>query len=71
MSVLSGTLTRLSSGRDSCGTPAARTENGASETTLAAGREENEGENLVVHEFAHQLDMQNGRTADGMPPMAT
>lgn len=39
--------------------------------TLAAGREEIVGENLVVHEFAHQLDMQNGRAADGMPPMAS
>jgi Mlc titration factor MtfA (ptsG expression regulator) len=39
--------------------------------TLAAGCEQTEGENLVVHEFAHQLDMQNGRSADGTPPMAS
>ena len=25
--------------------------------------------NLVVHEFAHQLDMYNGGNADGMPPI--
>ena len=25
--------------------------------------------NLVVHEFAHQLDMFNGGNADGMPPI--
>lgn len=25
--------------------------------------------NLVVHEFAHQLDMLNGGSADGMPPL--
>lgn len=25
--------------------------------------------NLVVHEFAHQLDMLNGGNADGMPPL--
>ncbi len=25
--------------------------------------------NLVVHEFAHQLDMFNGGSADGMPPL--
>ena len=25
--------------------------------------------NLVVHEFAHQLDMLNGGSADGVPPM--
>jgi Mlc titration factor MtfA (ptsG expression regulator) len=29
------------------------------------------GKNLVLHEFAHQLDMQNGRIADGIPPLAT
>lgn len=27
------------------------------------------GTNLVIHEFAHQLDMQNGRNADGVPPL--
>ncbi len=25
--------------------------------------------NLVLHEFAHQLDMQNGQIADGVPPL--
>jgi len=39
--------------------------------TLAAARGETQGENLVAHEFAHQLDMQNGRVADGLPPMAS
>ena len=29
---------------------------------LAGGREETHGANLVFHEFAHQLDMQNGRS---------
>jgi Mlc titration factor MtfA (ptsG expression regulator) len=36
---------------------------------LATGREENYGRNVVVHEFAHQLDMRNGRHADGVPPI--
>lgn len=27
------------------------------------------GGNVVLHEFAHQLDMVNGRTVDGTPPM--
>lgn len=36
---------------------------------LAAARCRAGGENLVLHEFAHQLDMQNGRVADGVPPM--
>ncbi|HEX4129093.1 MAG TPA: M90 family metallopeptidase [Pirellulales bacterium] len=30
-----------------------------------------DGRNLVLHEFAHQLDMLNGRTADGLPPMGS
>lgn len=38
---------------------------------LAAGRRETRNENLVIHEFAHQLDMQNGRSADGTPPMSS
>lgn len=38
---------------------------------LAAATEESVGENLVVHEFAHQLDMQNGDVADGLPPMSS
>ncbi|QDU35788.1 Protein MtfA [Maioricimonas rarisocia] len=28
------------------------------------------GRNLVMHEFAHQLDMLNGGTVDGTPPLA-
>jgi Mlc titration factor MtfA (ptsG expression regulator) len=38
---------------------------------LSGGRRESGGGNLVLHEFAHQLDMQNGRTADGTPPLRT
>jgi Mlc titration factor MtfA (ptsG expression regulator) len=34
---------------------------------LAAARGQADGHNVVVHEFAHQLDMQNGRAADGIP----
>lgn len=34
-----------------------------------AGRNPDFGRNVVVHEFAHQLDMQNDRYADGIPPM--
>ncbi len=29
----------------------------------------NGGHHLVIHEFAHQLDMINGPTADGLPPL--
>ncbi len=29
----------------------------------------NRGHNLVIHEFAHQLDMINGPSADGLPPL--
>jgi hypothetical protein len=36
---------------------------------LAGARERNPGRNLVFHEFAHQLDMLNGRAVDGTPPM--
>ncbi|MEZ6123365.1 MAG: M90 family metallopeptidase [Planctomycetaceae bacterium] len=39
--------------------------------TLAGARGESPGRNLVFHEFAHQLDMMNGRIADGTPPMET
>lgn len=39
------------------------------EDTLAGGREQTHGANLVFHEFAHQLDMQNGRLIDGTPPL--
>ncbi len=38
---------------------------------LAGGRRETRGSNLVFHEFAHELDTLNGRTADGTPPMET
>ncbi len=36
---------------------------------LAGARGETCGTNLVLHEFAHQLDMQNGRVVDGTPPL--
>lgn len=36
---------------------------------LAGGRQETPGHNLVFHEFAHQLDMMNGQTVDGTPPL--
>ncbi|APZ95012.1 zinc-dependent peptidase [Fuerstiella marisgermanici] len=38
---------------------------------LEGGRREAEGHNLVLHEFAHQLDMMNGRYVDGIPPLQT
>jgi Mlc titration factor MtfA (ptsG expression regulator) len=34
---------------------------------LATGRGENFARNVVIHEFAHQLDMRNGKIADGVP----
>jgi Mlc titration factor MtfA (ptsG expression regulator) len=37
----------------------------------AGGRRLYQGDNLVFHEFAHQLDMLNGRVADGTPILAT
>ncbi len=36
---------------------------------LAGSRHETPGRNLIIHEFAHQLDMMNGRTLDGTPPL--
>ncbi|MBI1246691.1 hypothetical protein GC197_02460 [bacterium] len=39
------------------------------EDALAGGRLETPGHNLVLHEFAHQLDMMNGRITDGTPPL--
>ncbi len=36
---------------------------------LAGGRHGSDSDNLVLHECAHQLDMQNGRVADGIPPL--
>lgn len=38
------------------------------EDALAGGRGESEGANVVLHEFAHQLDMLEGE-ADGIPPI--
>lgn len=38
---------------------------------LAGGRREDAGHNLVLHEFAHQLDMANGQLIDGVPPLQT
>ncbi len=35
----------------------------------AAIQNSNRGHHLVVHEFAHQLDMINSPSADGMPPL--
>ncbi len=37
---------------------------------LAGGRQETSGRNLVLHEFAHQLDFLNGSVPDGVPPLA-
>jgi hypothetical protein len=37
----------------------------------AGGRMTTPGYNLVLHEFAHQLDMLNGRTANGMPALGS
>ncbi|MEM7479347.1 MAG: M90 family metallopeptidase [Planctomycetota bacterium] len=34
---------------------------------LATGRRENFARNVVIHEFAHHLDMRNGPMADGFP----
>lgn len=36
---------------------------------LAGGRRTSGGHNLVLHEFAHQLDMLNAREIDGTPPL--
>lgn len=36
---------------------------------LQGGRNPGSGRNLVFHEFAHQLDMLNGRQVDGVPPL--
>ncbi|MBL4886007.1 MAG: zinc-dependent peptidase, partial [Planctomycetaceae bacterium] len=36
---------------------------------LQGGRRDSDGYNLVFHEFAHQLDMLNGRSTDGTPLM--
>lgn len=34
---------------------------------VEGGRDSNDGHHLVIHEFAHQLDMLNGSHADGVP----
>ncbi|MDZ4849818.1 MAG: M90 family metallopeptidase [Pirellulaceae bacterium] len=34
-----------------------------------AAKLHNRGHHLVIHEFAHQLDMINGPNADGLPPL--
>jgi Mlc titration factor MtfA (ptsG expression regulator) len=39
------------------------------EDARAAGRRHGDGTNVVIHEFAHQLDMLEGE-ADGVPPVA-
>lgn len=36
---------------------------------LEGGRRRSVGHNLVLHEFAHQMDMLNGRFVDGIPPL--
>ena len=41
------------------------------EDALASGRNESDGHNVVLHEFAHQLDMINDQSVDGTPPLAT
>ncbi|MEX1233122.1 MAG: M90 family metallopeptidase [Planctomycetaceae bacterium] len=41
------------------------------EDALASGRNEAEGHNVVLHEFAHQLDMIDDRSVDGTPPLVT
>jgi len=38
------------------------------EDTLAGAETPNDGHNVVIHEFAHQLDQEHGR-ANGAPPM--
>jgi MtfA peptidase len=38
--------------------------------SLEGARGDAEGDNLVLHEFAHQLDMLNGRSVDGTPPLS-
>lgn len=35
------------------------------------GRSPNHSRQVVIHEFAHQLDLLNSRVADGIPPMAS
>jgi MtfA peptidase len=35
----------------------------------AGARGEVPGKNLIIHEFAHQLDMRNGNYFDGIPPI--
>lgn len=39
--------------------------------TLESAHGESGGRNVVVHEFAHQLDMKNGEIVDGTPPLSS
>jgi MtfA peptidase len=39
------------------------------EEALAGATGPNGGHNVVLHEFAHQLDMRNGSLVDGIPPI--
>jgi Mlc titration factor MtfA (ptsG expression regulator) len=39
------------------------------EDVLMDARQEERGFNVVLHEFAHQLDMANGQAVDGTPPL--
>ena len=41
------------------------------DNVLQGGRNNGDGRNLVLHEFAHKLDMQNGGMVDGTPWMET
>ena len=41
------------------------------EDVLEDARQDYPGDNVVLHEFAHQLDMVNGRIVDGTPPLKT
>lgn len=36
---------------------------------LQSTLQQNPGHNVVIHEFAHHLDMRNGQHADGIPPL--
>jgi MtfA peptidase len=40
------------------------------DSAFAGGRDPNDGQNTVFHEFAHKLDMLDGY-ADGLPPLGT
>lgn len=36
---------------------------------LRSTMQQNPGHNVVIHEFAHHIDMRNGQHADGIPPI--